>query len=350
MNEEIRRRALELGFDACGFAAARPLDHLRDFYRHFLDEERQATMAYLDRYAPQRIDPELLLSGVKTVIAVLINYYPPELLSGDDNFVISKYAYGKRYPQLIKTKLQPLAAFVDSIGKAGSSSKIFVDSGPVLEKLSGSLGGAGTTSKIFVDSGPALEKLSGSLGGAGTTSKIFVDSGPVLEKAWAQSCGIGWQGKNTLIINPSMGSFVFIGIILTSVEIEPDKKKADHCGSCTRCMDACPTGAIDRPYQLNIRRCISYGTLVKNAEMPAEVRAKLDGKIFGCDICQDVCPYNRKVKPTTETWFHPSEALKRMRRNDWINLTKEQYEDWFASDALGDMGYEGLMKNVRNAV
>ncbi|MCX6285607.1 MAG: tRNA epoxyqueuosine(34) reductase QueG [Bacteroidetes bacterium] len=298
MKEEIRQRALELGFDVCGFAEARPLDYLRNFYNQFIDEDRQATIAYLKRYAPQRLDPEVLLPGVKTVIALLINYYPPELIPEEDNFIISKHAHGKRYPPLIKTKLNQLTRFVDSFDKTGC------------------------------------------------TSRLFVDSGPVLEKTWAQRCGIGWQGKNTVIINPSRGSFFFIGIILTTLEIEPDRPETDHCGTCTRCMEACPTGALDRPYQLDIRRCISYCTIVDKAEMPDDVRSNLGGRIFGCDICQDVCPYNRDAMSTSETHFHASEALKKMRRNDWINLTKDQFNELFAGTSVGEKGYEGLMKNV----
>ncbi len=298
MKEEIRRLALELGFDVCGFAAARPMDHLRDFYGQFINEERQASMAYLKRYTTQRLDPDILLPGVKTVIALLMNYYPPELITEQDNFIISKYAYGKQYPPYIKKKLKPLAEFIDSSGK--------------------------TTSK----------------------SKIFVDSGPVLEKAWAGRCGIGWQGKNTVIINPSRGSFFFIGIILTSLEIEPDAAETDHCGTCTRCMEACPTGAIDRPYQLNIRRCISYCNIVDKGEMADDIRLKLGHRIFGCDICQDVCPYNRFAKPTAEKHFHPSEALKNMRRNDWLSLTEAEFKTLFEESSVSERGYEGLLRNV----
>ena len=300
MKEQIRKKALELGFDACGFAPAVPIDNLKEFYDGFLGEHRQATMGYLERYAEQRLDASLLLKGVKTVIAVLMNYNPPQLIPEEDNFIISRYAYGKRYPPFIKPKLSQLAGFVDSIG------------------------------------------------GAGNTSRVFVDSGPVLEKAWAQRCGTGWQGKHTIVINSSMGSFFFIGIIFSTLEVEPDKPETDHCGNCKRCMEACPTGAIDRPYQLKISRCISYCTLVKDADMPDDVRSKLGKRIFGCDICQNVCPFNRFAKPTTEAHFHPSEALKRMRRNDWINLTEEKFKELFTGSSIGEKGYEWLMRKVRN--
>jgi len=299
MKEQVRKYALETGFDVCGFAKAEPLEQLRDFYGTFLGEHRQATMAYLRRYAPQRLDPAELLPGVKTVIGVLVNYFPPELIPAEDNFTVSKYAYGKRYPPYIKPKLEQLASFVNSLSQ-------------------------------------------------GVSSSVFVDSGPVLEKIWAQRCGIGWQGKHTIVINRAGGSYFFIGIILTTLELEPDTAEADHCGNCSRCMEACPTGAIDRPYELDIRRCISYCTLVKNAEMPEEVRAKLGGRIYGCDICQDVCPFNRFAKPTSHSVFHLSEDLKSMRKKDWLNLTEEQYERMFAGTSLGELGYERLMRNIRD--
>ncbi len=302
MKEQIRKHALQLGFDACGFATVRPLDHLKKFYDQFIKEERQASVGYLKRYAAERLHPDMVLPGGRTVIACLINYYPPELLVEEDNFIISKYAYGNDYPQLIKGKLHQLAAFIDT------------------------------------------------LTGQAVTSKVFSDSGPVLEKAWAQQCGVGWQGKNTILVNRKGGSFFFIGILLTTLETEPDLPETDHCGNCNKCISACPTGAIDRPYQLDIRKCISYCTLVKNAEMIPEVGSRLGGKIYGCDICQDACPYNRFALPTPETYFHPSDALKKMRKNDWIHLTEEQYELWFSGKALGDIGYQRLMKNIHNAI
>jgi len=288
---------LELGFSACGFAEARPLDDLRDFYRHFLEEGRQATMDYLERYATQRIRPADLLHGVKSVIAVLMNYYPPFLIPEEDNFILSKYAAGKRYPPFIKRKMEPLADLIASLEE-------------------------------------------------GTRSKIYVDSGPVLEKAWAMRCGIGWIGKHTIVVNPGGGSYFYIGIILTTLEIEPDRPETDHCGNCKRCMEACPTGAIDRPYQLNIRRCITYCTTVKNAVMTDEVRNNLKDRIYGCDICQDACPFNRFALPTKETHFHPPEALMTMRKKDWINLGREQFKELFAGTPVEENGYERLMRNI----
>jgi len=297
MKESIRKYALELGFSACGFAAATPLDSLRDFYRHFLEEERHATMGYLQRYASQRLDPQQLLPGVRTIIAVMMNYYPPALIPEEDNFILSKYAPGKRYPQYIKGKMVPISGLLASMGE-------------------------------------------------NVQSNIYVDSGPVLEKAWAQKCGIGWQGKHTIVINPRGGSFFYIGIILTTLELEPDLPETDHCGKCSRCMEACPTGAIDKPYQLDIRRCITYCTSVKNTTMPEEVRRNLRGRIYGCDICQDACPFNRFSKPSAETHFHPHPDLSKMSKKDWINLSRERFEELFAGTSVAESGYERLMQNV----
>jgi epoxyqueuosine reductase len=297
MKEIIRKRALELGFDACGFAAAGRLDRLRDFYGHFLEEERQANMEYLQRYASQRLDPELLLPGVKTVIGVLINYYPPVLPQVEDNFILSKYAAGKRYPPYINRKMEPLVHMIAGIGED-------------------------------------------------VHSKSYVDSGPVLEKAWAQNCGLGWQGKHTIVINRSGGSFFYIGIILTTLELAPDLRETDHCGNCSKCMEACPTHAIDRPYQLDIRRCITYCTNVKNAPMPEEVRQNLKGRIYGCDICQDACPYNRFAKPAADTHFHPHPGLVDMRKKDWISLSRERFHELFDGTSVGESGYERLMRNI----
>lgn len=257
-------------------------------------------MAYLERYRDQRLDPELLLPGVKTVIAVLENYYPRVLQDENDNFIFSKYAYGKRYPPYIKKKMEPLAE--------------------------------------------AIRKL-----GEGVQTRIFVDSGPVLEKAWAMRCGIGWVGKHTIVVRPGAGSFFYIGIILTTLDLEPDQPEKDHCGNCTKCMDACPTGAIDSPYNLNIRKCITYCTSVKNAEMPEEVRQNLNGRVYGCDICQDACPHNRFASPTPDPHYHASEEFLNMRRSDWLSLSPQKFEELFRGGSVEESGYERLMRNFRDA-
>ncbi|MEI6681606.1 MAG: tRNA epoxyqueuosine(34) reductase QueG [Bacteroidota bacterium] len=294
----ITQKALELGFGQCGFARCEPLEELRPFYHDFVAGKRLATLQYLERYASQRLNPELLLPGAKTVIGVTMNYAPHELIPGADNFFISRYAYGGDYHTLLRGRLEKLVDFMH--------------------------GGFGEFS-----------------------ARIFVDSGPMLEKAWAQRCGLGWQGKNTLLIHQKNGSFFFIGMILTDLELEPDPPGTDHCGDCEKCIRACPTGALDTPYQLDIPRCISYLTIESKVEIPGELREKLNDRIYGCDICQDACPYNRHPQPHDIPEFIPSEELVKIRKTGWLMLTETDFARLFAGSPVARVGYERFMKNIR---
>jgi epoxyqueuosine reductase len=177
-------------------------------------------------------------------------------------------------------------------------------------------------------------------------AKAFVDSGAVLEKAWAQKCGVGWQGKNTLLINKTGGSFYFIGIIFTNLELKPDLPETDHCGTCNNCMTACPTGALNTPFQLNIPRCISYLTIENKEEIPAVLKNKLKGRIYGCDICQDVCPYNHFASPHMVAEFMPSGSLVQMRKKDWLDLTESDFNRIFEGSPLKRLGYTRLRGNI----
>jgi epoxyqueuosine reductase len=295
---EINNKALELGFSRCGFARCEPLENLRAFYDGMVADKRFAFLPYLKRYATQRMNPDLLLPGARTVICLTMNYFPPVQISGEDNFIISKYAYGHDYHRLMREKLDSLTSFMQS-----------------------------ATSGIH--------------------TRSFVDSGPVLEKAWAQRCGIGWQGKNTLVINKSDGSFFYIGIILTDLEIEPNRPATNHCGACDKCVKACPAGALDTPYQLDIARCISYHIIENKTAIPDDVRKTLNGQIYGCDLCQDACPYNRFAKAHTTLEFLPSEELVNMRKNDWISLTEQDFTRIFPDSPVARIGYERLMRNIR---
>ena len=294
----IINKSIALGFSQCGFARCVPLEELRPFYDDFVREKRFAGMDYLERYANQRMEPGMLLPGARTVIALAMNYNPPENIPADNNFVIAKYAYGRDYHLLMRERLDSLAQFMRS------------DDGDI-------------------------------------RTKFFVDSGPVLEKAWAQRCGIGWQGKNTLVINKSIGSFFFIGIILTNLEVEPGQPVTDHCGACDQCAKACPAKALDVPYQLNISRCISYLTIENKAGFPEGVQPGLSDRIYGCDICQDVCPYNRNASVHTIPEFLPSEQLKQLRKKDWIAMTEPEFDQLFAGSPVMRLGYDGLMRNIR---
>ncbi len=297
VKNEIINKSTDLGFSQCGFAPCEPLENLRSFYNDFVLKKRFGALQYLERYAEPRLNPELLLPGAKTVICVTMNYHQPEQIPCNDNFFIAKYAYGYDYHRLIRERMDCLVDFMRS---------------------------------TFGD----------------IIARAFVDSGNVLEKAWAQQCGIGWQGKNTLVINKSRGSFFFIGIILTDLVIKPDHPEANHCGECEQCVKACPTKALDTPYQLNIPRCISYLTIENRMEIQDDLKDKLNDRIYGCDICQDVCPYNRLPVTNTIPEFLPSAWLMTMRKKDWISLTEQQFDQYFTRSPLKRLGYQGLMKNI----
>lgn len=181
----------------------------------------------------------------------------------------------------------------------------------------------------------------------GTSSRGFVDSGGVKEKVWAQRCGTGWQGKNSLIIHRQNGSWFFIGIIFTTLPVEPDKAEKDHCGDCRRCIEACPTGALDQPYRLNVGRCIAYHTIESKAPVPADLAKNFGSRIFGCDICQEVCPYNRLAVPHRIVEFDPSSDLSGMRKDDWLSLTPEGFDRLFRGTAVKRTGYQRFMENIR---
>lgn len=299
--QKIRTKALELGFSFCGFAKAWSLEQERDFFVSYLSEKRNAGLHYLEREPEKRTDPRLVFEGTQTVIGLLLNYFPEEILPEEDNFIISKYAYGKDYHKVLKELTHAFVLYMKE--EYGS-----------------------VRAKAFVDWG-----------------------GPVLEKAWARECGLGWTGKNTLLINPEQGSFHFIAIILTDLLIEPDAPETDHCGNCSLCVDTCPTGALEHPYELNPSKCLSYLTIEKKAVLPEELQDKFNNRIYGCDICQDICPYNRLAVPHTITDLLASQTLKSYRKKVWLKLTEKQFESLFKDSAIYRIGYEKLVKNIRIA-
>jgi epoxyqueuosine reductase len=297
--EKIKNKALELGFSFCGFAKATSLDKEREFFTSYLREKKNAKLQYLEREPEKRTDPRLLFEGTKTVIGLLLNYFPEQIIPEEDNFIISKYGYGKDYHEVLKARTRDLITFMKE----------------------------------------EIEPVK---------TRVFVDSGPVLEKAWGKYCGLGWTGKNTLLINPKRGSFHFIAVILTDLELEPDIPETDHCGNCHICVDACPTGALNTPYVLNPSRCISYLTIHEKDEIPEEFRRKFHNRIYGCDICQDVCPFNRFAIPTTVTELNPSAQLMKMQKSDWLQLSEDQFCELFHDSAVYRIGYDKLMKNIHN--
>lgn len=294
----IKKRASELGFFACGVSEAKFLEEDAERLKKWLQKGFHSEMGYMKNHFEKRTDPRKLFENAKSVISVLYNYSPEDLLPEENNYKVSKYAYGVDYHFVIKEKLFQLIDFIKEHNQE-------------------------------------------------TSARAFVDSAPVLDRAWAAKSGLGWIGKNTCLINKQQGSYFFIGEIITDLELEYDEKKApNHCGGCTRCVDACPTGALS-PYELDSKKCISYWTIeYKGEEIPDEFKGKFDDWIFGCDICQNVCPWNRLSEPHNEPSFKPSEELMEMRKSDWENLTEKQFKTLFKNSPMERTKYKGLMRNI----
>lgn len=299
LSHRIVDLANSLGFDACGMAEADFLKESSEHVEQWLSEGFEGDMTYLDRNKEKRYDPRLLVEGTQTVVTVIYNYYPKTLLPADDNFKIAKYAYGNDYHEVLKQKLRELLV--------------------------------------------GIEAMTGKLAG----TRVFVDSAPVLDRAWAVKCGLGFIGKNTTLIHPKKGSFFFIGHLFLPIKMEPvGKVIPNHCGRCTRCIDACPTGALKAPFQIDARRCLSYLTIEHKGPFEGIGEDFFHDWIYGCDICQDVCPYNRFAIGNDEPLFQPSAELLAMRKEDWINLDKPDFDALFRKSAVKRAGYEGLKRNI----
>jgi epoxyqueuosine reductase len=299
LTQKIKAKAKELGFYDCGISRADLLKEDAEKLGKWLGNGMQAGMHYMENHFEKRTDPRLLFENAKSVISVLYNYYPKTKIQEENNYKISKYAYGKDYHQIIKQKLNQLIEFVRT--EAGE-----------------------------------------------INARAFTDSAPVLDRAWAARAGLGWIGKNTNLINRKQGSFFFIGEIITDLELDYDGKKIENfCGTCTKCIDACPTGAL-KPYEVDARKCISYLTIENKEEyIPSELKGRFDDWIFGCDICQDVCPWNRFSKPHDEPAFDPPDILTQLRKPDWNNLTEEQFRKVFKDSPVKRSKYKGLIRNIR---
>ena len=254
-------------------------------------------MGYMENHFDKRLDPRILVPGAKSVVSLLLNYFP-EQTQPEDSLKISKYAYGTDYHFVIKDKLKTLLQLInDEIGEVGG--------------------------------------------------RCFVDSAPVLDKAWAKKSGLGWVGKNSNLINPKSGSFFFIAELIIDLELEYDGPIKDYCGTCTRCIDACPTDAITQPYVVDGSKCISYFTIELKGQIPDEVNGKFGNWVFGCDICQDVCPWNRFSKPHNEPAFFPHEKLPQLNAKDWQEITQEIFQEVFKKSAVKRTGYAGLQRNIQ---
>ncbi len=292
----VKSLAHEAGFDYCGISKAEFLEDQAPLLEEWLKAGRQGKMGYLERNFDKRLDPTLLVPGAKSVVTLLYNHYPPEALPKEDNFHIARYAYGQDYHKVIKEKMRALMEMIqEQVGEV--------------------------------------------------EGRIFVDSAPVMERSWAQKSGTGWIGKNSLLLTKESGSYFFIAELITDLELNPDGPMPDYCGTCTKCIDSCPTEAIT-PYQVDGSRCISYFTIELRDEIPDEVKGKFENWIFGCDICQEVCPWNRFAKHHQESKFLPDEELLSMNISDWQNLNLESYQRLFKGSAVKRAKYEGLKRNI----
>ena len=294
----IKATAHKLGFSFCGVAKAEFLHEEAPRLEAWLKKGYQGKMNYLENYFDKRLDPSLLVPGARSVISLLYNYYPEKDLSQEEEYKIAKYAYGEDYHFVIKDKL-----------------------------------------KIFMDD---IQLEFGAVEG-----RAFVDSAPVMERAWAKKSGVGWIGKNSLLLNRESGSFFFLAELIVDLELEYDGPIQDYCGTCTACIDACPTDAITEPYVVDGSKCISYYTIELKDEIPASVKGKFENWIFGCDICQDVCPWNRFSKAHREERFLPNEDLKSMTNNEWKELTHDVFQTVFKSSAVKRTRFEGLKRNIK---
>lgn len=295
----IRSKATELGFFHCGFSKADFLEEEAPRLESWLKQNFQGKMSYMENHFDKRLDPRLLVEGANTVISLLLNYFPTETQKDADAPKISKYAYGEDYHFVIKDKLKELILFIqEEIGEVNG--------------------------------------------------RAFVDSAPVMDKVWAKKSGLGWIGKNTNLIRPREGSFFFIAEIITDLQIKPDGPIKDYCGTCTRCIDVCPTEAIVKPYVVDGSKCISYLTIeLKDEILPKEFAGKMDNWMFGCDVCQDVCPWNRFSKATNEQRFQPAFSLLDLTKSDWENLEEETFQKLFKNSAVKRTKFSGLKRNIQ---
>ena len=292
----IKAEAKRLGFLSCGISKSDFLEEEAPRLEKWLNKNMNGEMSYMANHFDKRLDPRLLVEGSKSVISLLLNYYPEETQTAD-SYKISKYAYGQDYHHIIKSKLRQLQEFItEEIGEING--------------------------------------------------RAFVDSAPVLDKAWAAKSGLGWIGKNSNLLTQQVGSFYFIAELIVDIELEYDHAVTDHCGTCTACLDACPTQAIVEPYVVDGRKCISYFTIELKNELPSEMKGSFDDWMFGCDVCQDVCPWNRFSKPHNEPLFNPNPDLLSMTKKDWEEITVDVFQKVFKKSAVKRTKYDGLTRNI----
>lgn len=292
----IKTEAKRLGFLSCGISKAQFLEEEAPRLEKWLNKNMHGQMSYMQNHFDKRLDPTKLVEDSKSVISLLLNYYP-EQTQTEDSYKLSKYAYGTDYHFVIKDKLKQLLAFInEEIGEV--------------------------------------------------YGRAFVDSAPVLDKAWAAKSGLGWIGKHSNLLSQKTGSFYFIAELIIDLELDYDNPTTDHCGTCTACIDACPTQAIVEPYVVDGSKCISYFTIELKDELPSNMKDKFDDWMFGCDVCQDVCPWNRFSKPHNEPLFNPHPELLSMTKNDWQDITKDVFNKLFKKSAVKRTKFSGLQRNI----
>lgn len=293
----IKAEAKRLGFISCGISKAGFLEQEAPRLEKWLNNNHNGQMAYMENHFDKRLDPTLLVVDAKSVVSLLLNYYPSES-QNDEAYKISKYAYGQDYHFVIKEKLKEfLYSIQENIGEV--------------------------------------------------SGRAFVDSAPVLDKAWAAKSGLGWIGKNSNLITQKVGSFYFIAELILDLDLEYDHAVTDHCGSCTACIDACPTQAILAPYIVDGSKCISYYTIELKENIPNEMQGKFDNWMFGCDTCQDVCPWNRFSKPHSEPLFNPNPDLISFSKKDWTEITEETFQKVFKNSPIKRTKFDGLKRNIK---
>lgn len=293
----IKSEAKRLGFISCGISKAGFLEEEAPRLEKWLNENRHGQMQYMENHFDKRLNPTLLVNDAKSVISLLLNYYP-DTIQPEGTYKISKYAYGQDYHFVIKEKLRELLHSIqENIGEVGG--------------------------------------------------RAFVDSAPVLDRAWAAKSGLGWIGKNSNLLSKQVGSFFFIAELIVDIELQYDTITTDHCGSCTACIDACPTQAIIEPFVVDGSKCISYFTIELKENLPQEMKGRFDEWAFGCDVCQDVCPWNRFSKPHSEPLFNPHPELLAMTKKDWEEITEDTFRAVFKNSAVKRTKFEGFKRNIK---
>ena len=295
---KIKSAAKALGFLSCGISKADFLEDEAPRLEQWLNHGHHGSMSYMERHFDKRLDPRLLVPGAKSVVSLLLNYHTDKKQTDPKAPKISSYAYGTDYHFVIKEKLKELMQ--------------------IIHREIGEVNG-----------------------------RVFVDSAPVMDKAWAAKSGLGWLGKNTNLISKQVGSFFFIAELIIDLELDYDAPVTDHCGSCTACIDACPTDALLQPYQIDGSKCISYLTIELKENIPTEFKGQMDNWAFGCDVCQTVCPWNRFATPHDEPAFEPQEELLNLTKSEWQEMTSVVFNKVFKNSAVKRTKFEGLKRNIK---